>query len=210
MAKTTEPNRLHQLEDELKAAKARIAELKQERDEGRELVDRLREAAEEHQETMSRWKETFGMVPISKSDDTVTWQWDEAHTISENIRLRDKYNKLVRDFNRRFAPGDVGRPLAASEAACAKVLKLRKDGTPLRLIVDETGLGLQTVRTIIGREDRTDRTSAKRVRKYMPDKAAEITNKWRKRDFDDLPKQVSKLSEKGAALITEAKGLGKH
>jgi hypothetical protein len=73
-----------------------------------------------------------------------------------------------------------------------------------------TGLGLQTVRTIIGREDRSDRTSAKRVRKYMPDRAAEITNKWRKRDFDDLPKRVGKLAEKGAALITEAKRLGKR
>ena len=132
------------------------------------------------------------------------------------------YNKLV-DENHRLAsenyrlwckilPGDIGRPLAASEARHAQVLKLRKEGTPLRLIVDETGLGLQTVRTILGRQNRTDRASVKRRRKHMPeppDKFKLASHKANKRTFEALPRQVAKHLEVGAELITEAKGLGK-
>jgi hypothetical protein len=46
-------------------------------------------------------------------------------------------------------PRNVGRPLAASEAQCATVLKLHKAGTSLRAIAEETSLGLRTVRTIV-------------------------------------------------------------
>jgi Helix-turn-helix domain of resolvase len=136
------------------------------------------------------------------------------------LRRKDVFNKLL-DENQRLAsenyklwfqiiPGDIGRPLAASEAQCKQVLKLRKEGTPLRLIVDETGLGLQTVRTIIGRETRSDRTSVKRKRKHMPeppDKSAMASHKANKRTFEALPRQVAKHPEAGAELIKAAKGL---
>jgi hypothetical protein len=46
----------------------------------------------------------------------------------------------------------VGRPLAAGEGQIATVLQLRASGTSLRDIVEETGLGLSTVRTIIDKK----------------------------------------------------------
>jgi DNA-binding CsgD family transcriptional regulator len=45
----------------------------------------------------------------------------------------------------------VGRPLAASEAQQATVRRLRKAGKSLRWIAEETSLGLNTVRTIVGK-----------------------------------------------------------
>jgi hypothetical protein len=107
------------------------------------------------------------------------------------------------------APQDVGRPLDADEAQCARVLKLRKEGTPYRLIMDETALSLQTVRTIIGREHRTDRTTAKRLERLGIDKTELNRAKARKRTRDALPKRINEALAEGAALITEAKGLGK-
>jgi hypothetical protein len=52
-------------------------------------------------------------------------------------------------INGRIQP--VGRPLAASAAQCAEVLKLHKAGRSLRGIVEDTNLGLNTVRTIVGK-----------------------------------------------------------
>jgi hypothetical protein len=66
------------------------------------------------------------------------------------------------------------------------VLKLHRTGIQLRLIVDETGLGLQTVRTVIGRKTRTDRTSVKRIEKLGIDKTELIRVKARKRTRDAL------------------------
>ena len=214
-AHTDHTDRIHELEDELKADKQRNDELREEVNELNALIEGLREQAEEHHEAMSRWQAAFGMVPIKERTDNeggkyVTWQWEEDHTIAENIRLREKYNKLVTDYNRRFVPGDVGRPLGATEAQIAQVLKLHKEGVPYRLIVDEVKpISLQTVRTIIGREKRADRTTKKRASKYMPDKAEATTLKWRKREFEDIPKQVTKLLKTGEELIKQAKGLGK-
>lgn len=45
--------------------------------------------------------------------------------------------------------GDVGRPLAATDAQCAEVRKLRKAEVSLRDIAERTGLGVRTVRTIL-------------------------------------------------------------
>ena len=92
---------------------------------------------------------------------TVSTKYDEL--LDRYVALVKDWNKFVGEYIAVIAPKDVGRPLAASDAQVAQVLKLRKEGTPYRLIVDETGLGLQTVRTIIGRKDRTDRTTKKRM-----------------------------------------------
>jgi hypothetical protein len=89
------------------------------------------------------------------------------------------------------------------------VLKLRKEGMPYRLIMDETGLGLQTIRTIIGRKERTDRTTVTRLERLGIDKAELNRTKARKRTRDALPKRINEALDEGAALVTEAKGLGK-
>jgi chromosome segregation ATPase len=160
MAKSTKKptlDRIAELEDELKIAQQRLVEVKQERDDANATVAQMLEHLQEYREIMERWRMTFGMIEISPG----TWRWEANHLISENLKLANKNLELANENYKlwcRFVPRDIGRPLAASEAQVVQVLKLRKEGTPLRLIVDETGLGLQTVRTIIGRESRSDRT----------------------------------------------------
>jgi hypothetical protein len=70
--------------------------------------------------------------------------------------ILDKHQKLVKDwnrfvwqYNRVVAPRPSGRPLAASDAQIADVVKRRKAGASLRAIVANTGLGLRTVRSIL-------------------------------------------------------------
>lgn len=102
------------------------------------------------------------------------------------------------------------------------MLKLRAAGTSLRDIADETSLGLNTVRTIIGKRDGTDRTTLRyrtRVRgleapeerqQRDPDaREKAIQFKRQKRTGDALPKRVQRAAEEGRALIKEAKGLGR-
>ena len=213
MAKTATTERIYQLEDELKAAKQRIEELRAERDEANAAVASFIEHYDERREIMQRWRITLGMVERDG-----VWVWESDHPIISVREMAAAYIELRRAYNRLlqlYDPADVGRPLAASEAQVAQVLKLRKEGTPYRLIMDETGLGLQTVRTIIGREKHTDRTTIKqkRKRKHMPD---EVLDKFKlaalranKRDFDALPKQVTKHLVAGEELLKVAKGLGK-
>ena len=213
MAKTATTERIYQLEDELKAAKQRIEELRAERDEANAAVASFIEHYDERREIMERWRTTLGMVERDG-----VWVWESDHPIISVREMAAAYIELRRAYNRLlqlYDPADVGRPLAASEAQVAQVLKLRKEGTLYRLIMDETGLGLQTVRTIIGRDKHTDRTTIKRKRKrkHLPD---EVLDKFKlaalranKRDFDALPKQVTKHLVAGEELLKVAKGLGK-
>lgn len=129
--------------------------------------------------------------------------------IARHHDLLRRWNAMVGKYHAIVAPKDIGRPLAASEAEIAQVLKLRKEGVPLRLIVDETNLGRQTVRTILGRENRTDRTTVKRIERLGIDKTELIRSKARKRSRDALPKRIKQTLEQGAELIREAKGLGR-
>ena len=119
-------------------------------------------------------------------DNCWTWQpfWDE------HDNLVDKHNDLVKRWNRivpivNAGSRDVGRPLAASDAQVAAVLKLHKAGKSLRGIVDETSLSLQTVRTIVGRKNGTDRTTKGWVREDRDREvsawALEITEAIRRR-----------------------------
>jgi len=70
--------------------------------------------------------------------------------------LLNEYNKLVRRWNRyvkSLATGPaIGRLPRATQAQQAQVRKLRKAGHTLREIVYETGLSLQTLRTIVGQQ----------------------------------------------------------
>jgi hypothetical protein len=119
--------------------------------------------------------------------------------------------KYVPLINGRAQP--VGRPLEASEAEVAEVLKLRKQGFSLRGITEEiTSLGLNTVRTIVAKRSGTDRTTKKhrqRVERIELDQAQLASQRRQKRTGDMLPKQVQRAVEEGEALIKEAKGLGR-
>jgi hypothetical protein len=131
----------------------------------------------------------------------------------EHDQLIDDYNKLVRDWNRYLPringePRNVGRPLAASEAQCVTVLKLHKSGVSLRGIVEETGLGLRTVRTIVEQKRGTDRTTREH-RDRLDISGAVVRWKRQKRTGQYLPKRAQAAVAKDEALIEEAKGLGR-
>src|SRR5262249_41560490 len=149
-----------ELQDELKAKDRRIEELREEIDEQRDLTRRLREKVEDAIAVVDRWAETFDMVQSESGGWTWGPFWDEHN------KLVDEYNALVRNWNKwvpvingRTQP--VGRPLAASEAQCAEVLKLHKQGRSLRGIAEEMTLGLNTVRTIVDQRRGSDRTTKK-------------------------------------------------
>src|SRR5438270_1685042 len=157
--KSPATERLYQVEDELRAAERRIAEMKAERDDAWNLVQRKQEYVEDVNATIESWIEAFEMT---LGDDGM-WHSSGEHLIDKYHSLIEKHNalvrewnKLVREYNGMVAPKQIGRPLNASDAQCAEVLRLRKAGTSLQDIADDTSLSLRTVRTIIGRDERTD------------------------------------------------------
>jgi hypothetical protein len=87
---------------------------------------------------------------------------------------------------------------------------LKRKGMSIRAIMDETGLGMQTVRTIMGREERTDRTSRKRLERIdgREAKAMAVRTNAMKRSRDTLPKRIEEAQAKAAELLKEAKGFG--
>jgi hypothetical protein len=198
------------LQDEIKARDRRIEELRAEIDELRDLNRRTIEHVEDGDRIAETWCETFEM---ELTDEGWTWEpfWKEHHEII------DQYNDLVERWNKYLPriigePRNVGRPLEASEAQCAEVLKLHKDGRSLRGIAEDTSLGLNTVRTIISKKNGTDRTSKKhrqRLERIAIDRQRRA--KWRrqKRSGDALPRRVNAFLEEGRELVKEAKGLGR-
>jgi transposase len=198
--------RIEELEDDLKHRDRRIAELRGEVDELRGLVKGLEENVEDAANVLAGWKETFQMEEVEGG---WTWKpfWEERDKIIQD------YNKLVQKWN-RFVPlingkqKNIGRPLEASEAQIAQVLKLRKSGTSLRGIAEETNLGLSTVRTIVGKTNGTDRTTKRQLARID---AKQITTTWKRqrRAGDSLPKRAHRVVKDAEALAKEAKGLGR-
>ncbi len=111
----------------------------------------------------------------------------------------------------------MGRPwradhaagLQASDAQIKEVRKLRKTKTSLRAIAEQTGLGFGTVRTIVGQDAGTDRTSKRTnlLRKREIDRQRAADYRVRKRARDLLPKRITETRKRGVALIKAAKGL---
>jgi hypothetical protein len=200
--------RIGELEDEIKRKNERIEELRQEIDEQRDLIGRLREHVEDYASVIENWKEAFGMTMTD--DGNWTWEpfWKERNDLIEN------FNKLVRDWNKylplingRTQP--VGRPLAASDAQAAQVLKLHKAGRSLRGIADDTNLTFATVRTIVGKANGTDRTTQKHRARIEIDRYRLARWTRQRRTGDALPKRAQRMIEQGEKLIKEAKGLGR-
>ena len=71
----------------------RISELRDEIDELRDLVSRLREHAEESDACIESWKETFDMVQTESGG----WTWSPFW--EEHNQLIQDYNDLVRYWN---------------------------------------------------------------------------------------------------------------
>jgi hypothetical protein len=201
--------RIGELEDEIKARDRRIEELRAEIDEQRDLISRLREHAEDYHHDIEAWCETFDMTMTE--DGSWTWQpfWDEHN------KLIDDYNDLVSDWNKYLPringePRNVGRPLAASEAQRKEVLGRHQTGESLRHIAEEMTLGLQTVRTIVAKKDRRDRTAKKHRQRLRIEIDRLRIAKWKRqrRTGDALPGRANAFLKKGRDLLKEAKGLG--
>lgn len=92
------------------------------------------------------------------------------------------------DYNAVILKRNVGRPLAASEAQQADVLRRHKRGESLRAIAEDTSLGFQTVRSIIGKQDGTDRTTRKHLERVASENT--VAGKARKWTRDALPRRL--------------------
>jgi hypothetical protein len=79
----------------------------------------------------------------------------------------------------------------------------------IRAIMVETNLGMQTVRTIIDRDDWTDRASKRRLEKidHKPVRDMLMSARPRKRTRDALPKMIGETIATGKELLKEAKGI---
>ena len=172
--------------DELRHRDRLIAELRQEQDEANDLMRRFREHAEDYDATLESRRETFDM----ELTDEGKWTWKpflgQLGEAVEQYRSGETLESGGANSQRQSAGS---RPsLAASEAQIAAVRRLHKQGKSLRWIVDDTNLSLRTVRTIIGREHGTDRTTKTRREKIEIDKFQRAHWKAQKRTGDALPK----------------------
>jgi hypothetical protein len=196
------------LERELHFKDERIAELKNEIDELHHLVQRMEEHAQERDEYLETFITTFG---LTLNDDN---KWENGEFIEKyntlvdrNSELIDDYNKLVRSLNRNIAMVQpVGRPIAASEAQQAQILKHHKAGKSARWIAEEMTLSRRTVTTVIDKDDGTDRGTTAR-RKRLGLEPIKRVKDWRPASIQRLPKAATKHFEKSEELHKEAKGL---
>jgi hypothetical protein len=165
---------------------------------------------EEHVRERDEYLETFISTFDLTLNDDGRWENGEfirGHNALVNRfnELVDRYNKLVRDFNQyAVPPKPVGRPLAASEAQRAQVIKHHKAGKSARWIAEEMTLSRRTVTTVIDKLDGSDRNTQKRRRQL----GLEPKRKdWRPAAMARLPKRATAHFEKGRELLKEAKGL---
>jgi hypothetical protein len=198
--------RIADLERELRFRNERIGELKNEIDASRALVREMEEHMQERDEYLETFITTFGLTLDNDG------KWHMGEFIREHNDLVDKfndlidrYNKLVRDYNHyAVTPQPVGRPVAASDAQQAQVVKHHKAGKSARWIAEEMTLSRRTVTTIIGKRDGTDRTSNRhRQRLGLEPKRRD----WRPASIKRLPKRATEHFKKGRELLKEAKGL---
>lgn len=240
--KVENDKRIDTLKDEIKRRDRRIEELRSEIDEQRDLIERLRENVDDFANCLESWKEAFEMELNEKGE--WTWQPFQMESLEcrftveaqrkEHNALVAKHNELTRKWNAKLLGGQpVGRPLNASETQIKTVLEMRERGTSLRTIAEETGLSLNTVRTVVDKKRDAGR-AARRHKMLLPrarasntsaigwepeefeiartpeDRQKAIKFKRQKRTIDALPKRAQTVVEKSRALITEANGLGKR
>ncbi len=205
--------RIEEIEVDLRYRDDQIKELRQERTRAFDLVDEMREQVEAGNDLIESWIEAFDME--LKEDGL--WAFDALKIMDNHEKLNEAHNKLIRqwnkfvgEYNSAVAPRDLGRPLQASEAQVKEVRKLRKAKGSLRAIAEKTGLGLQTVRTIVGKDAGTDRTGkrANLLRKREINRLRAAEYRAQKRTRDQLPKRITETRKRGEELVKAAKGLG--
>src|SRR5215204_5209557 len=146
--------RIAELGVELQRRDDKIKELNRERDEARELVDRMREQVETGNELFDGCIEVFDMQQgeggawLFDPSQSTLWEQHDDLWKKHQVLIR-QWNKFVSRYNAVISPRERGRPIAASDAQQAEVLKRRKAGETLRGIAAATGLTPGTVRTIV-------------------------------------------------------------
>ena len=205
--------RIEELEADLRYRDDQIKELRQDNSRAFDLVAEMGEQVEAGNDLIASWIEVFKM----EQDDDGLWMFkpmaavDDYNALHEDReKLVRQWNKFVGDYNATVAPRGLGRPLQASEAQIKEVRKLRKAGISLRGIAEQTGLGLRTVRTIVGKDAGTDRTSKRTnlLRKREIDRQRAADYRAQKRTRESLPTRITETKKRGEDLIKAAKGLG--
>ena len=183
-----------------------------ERDGAYDLVASLRERLQGSNDLISSWISAFDM----ELNDKGLWQqpWDSLR--AKYDRLCDDYDALAKDWN-KFVPHynkvvapklrNFGRPLVASPAQKAKVLRLRKGGASLRSIADQTGLGLRTVRTITEKAGGVDRATMARLKRIAPDRWELARQRISRRGRADIEKRLNDDLRSNDAVLKEARSL---
>lgn len=191
--------RIAELEAELRQRENKIKELSRDRDEAQELADRMRQQVEDAYELIDELTEDFNA-------ETELWATRDA-VLAENRKLITERNR----FRAKIKPGERGRPINASTAQQADVLRRRKAGETLGAIARATSLSLRTVRTITDKSAGKGRAGKRRegLRRKEFDRQRAARFRVRKKAHDALPKRIAEVQKTGEALIKEAKGLGR-
>jgi hypothetical protein len=174
----------------------------------------MREHVDDANQVIEQWIEVFEMQQDERGD----WLFDPAQSklwedhialFKQHQELIRRWNKFVGEYNVRVSPRERGRPLAASEAQQANVLKRRKAGESLRTIAAATSLSFRTARTIVEKAEGRDRTSKRtnEIRRKEFDRRRASAFRARKKSRDRLPQQINEQLKTGAALMRTAKGL---
>jgi hypothetical protein len=198
------------LEDQLKERDRRIADLKRELDEARDLVQRQNEQLQDVERLIESWKEAFDMT-LDENGMLSYAPWFKA---CEDYR--DHYNALLREWNKYVAlfnasglGRNVGRPLKADDGQVKRIRQLDRKGMSLRAIAEEVGIGLQTVRTILDGDVGLDRPTRNRLERIAPDHLQERLWQRRREGRRSLPRRIGVVEKTNAELRKEAKGLGR-
>jgi hypothetical protein len=116
----------------------------------------------------------------------------------------------VRVYNATVTPKrGIGRPLGATDAQIAKVRTLAASKTSVRGIASATGLGVRTVRTILDKIHKRDRTTRHEhaLKRQVLDKLRHAEWRAQKRAIEAMPKRITDVQERGAELLKASKGL---
>jgi len=203
------PERIAELEAELKQRDAKIKDLTKERDEAQELVDTMREQVESGNDMIEQWIDVFEMqqdergIWIFDSSQSELWEsYDEL--LKHHKKTVDHWNRYLSQFNAIINPRPIGRPLAASDGQQKDVLKRRKAGNSLRAIAEATSLSVRTVRSVLAQKKRTNK-----LRRLEFDRHRAAAYRARRRGRDQLPEQIAEQLKSGANLVKAAKGIGR-
>jgi hypothetical protein len=168
------------------------------------------------QPTDEQWIDVFEMQQNERGhwlfDPAQSELWENhAALLQQHQQLIRQWNRFVAEYNARISPRERGRPIAASAAEQAAVMKRRKAGESLRTIAAATSLSLRTVLTIVDKAEGRGRTSKRtnEVRRKEFDRLRAASFRARKVARDRLPQAIGERLEAGAALVKAAKGLGR-